>query len=377
MLKNGRIREYLHLVEYPHLLRFCIEKKIAVMPYSHPYGELVLTDVIARGIPGISRQDFRLRRKMIDACLEFGYRHQILDKDECCRLAGDDPTNFWSLVNEIRIGVWLERQGFRILMPKPPSDTGGKGDYLIGRGKATVFVEVKTIFGERYLLEQCRVTSDIAEHCKKMQLPVESLDLLHYPRTYDYKKEKNALLKRIEDTIHMHLPLKSKETVSYKDASGISLEVKLSPDASRVVSRQYGGFSNIIDTLRERLHSLQVSNKDIPSIGIIANFHHTIGESIIEDALYGTLGEDDTKPPRVDFYREHNGKWSDATPSEPSKLNSVFIIRFEPATMKVRTVDAYLCPYPQCEFSRAVFAKTTLTWRELDKAGVHVRSLNE
>ena len=381
--KNGKVFKYWHLLKYPFLSRFCIEEQITIALYSFPYGQLVLSDIVAHGIPDISKQDFRSRRKVINACLEFGYRYRILDRARRSRLSGNDPIQFWSVLSEIKIGVWLERQGFQILMFEPPSATGGKGDYLIGRGEATIFVEVKTIFGESYVLDQDHMTSDIAQHCQKTRLPVESLDLLHYPRDYDYRKDADRLLDRLEETIRQYMPLKAKQTIQYDDdVSGISLEIGLSPEASRVVSRLYGGFSNILDDLKARLgmrhenarRMLQVSNRNIPSICIINDFSHSIDEIIIESALFGSLVEDHTRPPKVDFYREHDGKWSGTS---PSKLNSVIVIRFEPTTLKTQTADVYLCPCPECQFSRSIFAKADLRWREVDENRVHVRSPRE
>ena len=146
--------------------------------------------------------------------------------------------------------------------------------------------------------------------------------------------------------------------------------------ASRVVTRLYGGFSNIVDDLKALTDSqqgLQVSQDDIPSICIVNDFGSNIEPPIIEAVLYGTLVQDETKNAKREYYRENNGRWSSGACPE---LNSVFILRFEPVTTRVQTLDAYLCPHPKYELVSSVFSEPRLVWRKLDEAEVRTETVD-
>lgn len=373
--------QYNHLKKYPHLLRFCTEEQIPIIPYSHTYKQLLLTDLVACSIPEQLIGDFESRKKVIDKCLEFGYRHDILDKDRKSRLKckDKDPVNFWSTVSEMKVGVWLEEQGIKIICFKPPSENGGIGDYLIRGNGHIVFIEVKTLFGESYMLEQERLTSDIAQHCQNQKLPVERVNLVHYSRDYDYAINKCRLLKEVEELIRKNLLLTERRTVSYSDPNSIEIEIDLDPGASRVLSRMYGGFSSLLDDLKIRLGmcvegiqgKLQTSSESIPSVCIIDDLSFNIDDVLIENVLYGNLVEDHTKPPTVVYYRKNDGKWSSSSPSE---LSSVFILKFFPATTKVKTLYAYLCPNPKYKLSKSTFPEVKIVWCKLDKKGIFVEA---
>ena len=125
---------YLHLLGHPSLLRFCLQEQIAITTYTKPYGQLKLIDIAARGIPKKSGSDFRERRIEINRCLRFGYRHCLLDKNRRRRLTGDNATQFWAIISEMKVGIWLETQNIKIEDFEPPAANGRIGDYRIKKG---------------------------------------------------------------------------------------------------------------------------------------------------------------------------------------------------------------------------------------------------
>lgn len=223
------------------MLRFCEENQITILPYSHGYDQLLLSDIVASPIPDHSIDDFESRKKVIDKCFEFGYKHGTLDNDRKARLKSE-AKDFWQAVSEMNVVVWLEEQGIKIICFKPPSKNGGIGDYLIRGSGHDVFIEVKTLFGERCFLEQKRLTEDIAQYCQNQKLPVERVNLVHYPRDYGYDNNKCRLLKEVGKLIRKYLPLRERRTISYTEPNGIEIEIDLNPKASRVLSMLYGGF---------------------------------------------------------------------------------------------------------------------------------------
>jgi hypothetical protein len=361
------------------LLRFCEENLIPILPYSHGYDQLLLSDIVASSIPDESVDDFESKRKLIDKCLEFGYKHGILDELRQSRLKGKEAKNFWSTVSEMRVGVWLEAQGIKIMCCEPPSKNGGKGDYLIQGNGQEVFIEVKTLFGERYFLEQKRLTGDIAQHCQNQKLPVERVNLVHYPRDYGYDNNKCSLLKEVGESISKYLPLVQRRTISYSEPNGIEIEIDLNPEASRVFSMLYGGWSGLRDDLKSKFGmcvggkqgKLQTSAESTPSVCIIDDLSYNIDRFVIEGVLYGNLVEDHTKPPAVIHYRDSDGKWSSLSPSE---LSSVFILKFVPTTTQVKTLYAYLCPNPKYKLSKIIFSEKGIVWWKLDKKGIFVEA---
>jgi len=165
--------------------------------------------------------------------------------------------------------------------------------------------------------------------------------------------------------------------VQYEDKDGISIEISLSPKASRVVSRLYGGFSDIGNVLRSRVGAQnstsalkpQVSQDNIPTVLIINDFNSNIDRTVVEDALYGTLVHDNTREAKTPRFRKNDGRWSLSVPSD---LNAVFVLRFEPISVKMDTVDAYLCPNPKYVFESSMFSIPNLSWRRLNASSVDV-----
>jgi len=372
--------QYNHLVKYPYLLQFCQENQIPIEPYTHTYDQLILRDIVANPLPHFFKRDYESRRTVINNCLQLGYNNGIMDADRVSRLKGSDSVLFWSCVCELKVGVWIEGQGIQILSFEPPSATGGKGDYLIQGSDSEIFVEVKTIFGESYTLEQERLTGEIAQYCKEQSLPAKSVDLLFYPRDYDCASVKDNLLINIGRLIKQNLPLTDETTITYKESNGLEIEIDLSPNVQAVHSMTYGGISGLQEELKTKLdvcvigkRKLQTSANDIPSICIIDDLSYSIDDIIIESVLYGNLIGDHTKPPNVVHYRESDGKWSGSSPSE---LSSVFILRFVPNSATVETLNAYLCPNPKFRLSQLSFPEPKIVWRELDEEGVFIKTSN-
>lgn len=271
------------------------------------------------------------------------------------------------------VGVWLEEQGLKILCVEPPSSDGGKGDYLIESMGNTIFVEVKTPFGEKDFLDQERMVRDLAQYSREKQLPIEWFSLLRYPSGYDYMSEKSNLLRDIEKSILGYLPTSSKQTITYKGKSGILIKIEITPDASRPLTYGYGGVSQIQDFLQVRLskNKVQVSVQNIPSICVINDFNSNVDREDIERFLYGSFVEDYTKSPKT-IFRQDNGRWS---PSSASELNAVFVLRFEPYAINVKTLDAYLCPNPKYKLSKSIFSENNMTWWALDKNGMYLETV--
>ena len=365
--------QYNHLKKYQYLLRFCEENQITVQPYSHGYQQLLLSDIVASSIPDKSVDDFESRKEVIDKCLRFGYEHGTLDNEKKSRLKGKDHKNFWSTVSEMKVGVWLEEQGIKIICSKPPSQNGGIGDYLIRGSGQDVFIDVKTLFGERYFLEQEHLTSDIAQYCQNQKLPVERVYIVQYPVDYGYANNKCRLLKEVGESISKYLPLKKRRTISYSEPNGIKIKIDLNPGASRILSRRYGGVSGLRDDLKTKLGKFQTSAQNISSVCIIDDFSHSIEKCVIEDVLYGSAVEDSTKSPTVVYYRKSDGKWSILS---PSALSSVFILNFEPNTTKVKTLSAYLCPNPKYAVDKSTFPEPKIVWWKLDKEGYLLKPLD-
>jgi hypothetical protein len=54
----------------------------------------------------------------------------------------------------------------------------------------------------------------------------------------------------------------------------------------------------------------------------------------------------------------------------PSDLNAVVVLRFEQISVKMDTVDAYLCPNPKYVFESSMFSIPNLSWWRLNTSGV-------
>ena len=362
---------------YHYLQRFCEEEDVGILPYSHDYEQLVLSDIIAYHIPRRVRDNFTRRKRDINNCLRYAYKNHILDPEKRSRLKDDDAIPFWSTVSEIKVGMWLENQQIDLICFQPPASNGGKGDFLVNIGDINVFVEVKTKFGDRYMLEQERLVSRIAQHFKVLRLPVHSVDLIHYPGGYDSTLKDAKLFRDLEESVRARMPLTVEQKVFFQDESDLELELELSPGASLVVSMMYGGFFGIVDELKSTLgmevngktRKLQISNMNIPSIFIINDFSHNIDRQTIEDVLFGTLVEDTTHK-QASFYREKDGKWLDSVTSD---LSAVVVLRFEPLTAQCQSVDAYLCPNPKFRLPISYLPQNGISWWQLDNDGTIVK----
>jgi hypothetical protein len=364
--------QFQHLIAYPHLMQFCNEERIPILPYSPYNGAITLGHIIASGTPQTSNRIFEGPKEQIDRCLEFGYKYKILNKERRSRLMGGSPKDYWSSVSELSVGIWLEKQDFKILHVEPPSSRGRKGDYLVESKGNTLFMEVKTLFGEKDFLYQERMGRDLAQYCREKQLPVERFSLLSYPSGYDYTSEKDSLLQDIEKTVLGHLPISNKKTITYTGKGGIWITMDIAPDVSHPSGYGCTGWSGMHDFLQDRLNEdrVQVSAQDIPSVCLINDVNSIIRKKDIEGFLYGSLVEDATKCSTM-IYRKDNGRWSRESASE---LNAVFVLRFEHYALDVKTLDAYLCPNPKYELSKSNFSENNMTWWVLDKNGINIET---
>jgi hypothetical protein len=368
--------QFQHLLGYPHLLRFCKEEQIPILPYSPSHKPLTISNIVVCGVQDVSRYTFKSRRKEINDCLEFGYKYGILNKERRSRLKGDSPKDYWSSVSELMVGLWLEKQGLNILGIEPPSSDGGKGDYLVESRGNTLFIEVKTTFGEKDFLNQQRMVRDLADYCREKRLPVERFSLLRYPNDYDYTSEKGSLLEDIEKTILGRLPISNRQTITYNGENGILIRIEIAPHVSHPLLYGNGEWSQIQDFLRARLgqNKLQVSAQNIPSICVINDFNSNIDKEDIEQFLYGRPVENYTRADKARIFREDNGRWSRKS---PSGLNSVFVLRFEPYAVKIKTLDAYLCPNPKYELSKSIFSESNMTWWALDRNEIYIEAIDK
>ena len=236
------------------------------------------------------------------------------------------------------IGVWLENQGLNIRCVEPPSLGNGKGDYLVEINGNFVFVEIKTLFGEKETLVQEEMLRDIVKLCRDKQFPVEDVHLFQYPSCYDYKNEKETLLQDVEGFIRNLLPVSHRYIINFNNKSGIWMRIRIAPDIVLPTSFGVSRVAQIQDYLSERLDEddVQVSKENIPSICVINNCDPNIQRLGIERFLYGTTCDDYTKSEKP-IFRQNDGRWSGDLKSE---LNAMVILSFESNSVKIKTSDA-------------------------------------
>lgn len=355
-----------HLYKYPHLIRLCKEEQIPIVKYLPISRPLVLSDIVATNVPNKLKLVYEARKKQLDICLGFAYKYEILNKKErVSRLIGDDPSNFWSTVSELMIGLWLDKQNVDIREIEPVASNGRKGDYLVEKMGNIVFIEIKTPFGEKNFLNQNQMIRDLIPFFKQKKLPVKSFILRNYPLKYDYTNEKQTTFRNIELFISNYLPLLSEKTVTYVEKNGINVDIELVPGVSYPAIYGFVTWSGIKEFLKDRLSQdkVQVSTQDIPSVCVINDFNANIDNEAIECVLYGTDVEDRTQIPSI-FYREDDGIWSR---KRTSKLSAVCILKFKPYVGAIKTMSAYFCPNPKQKFSRDIFSDKNIRWWALDK----------
>ena len=365
--------QFYHLVEYPHLLQFCEKEQIPIVQYAPSDEKLTIKNIVAFGEPDKLRNIFKSRRMEIEASLKFAYRHNILNREKTSRLKSDYPTNYWSTLSELMIGVWLENQGLNIRCVEPPAlDGKKKGDYLVERKGEIVFIEIKTPFGEKESLIQEELLRDIVKFCRDKQLPVETVKLVQYPGWKDYYIEKEMPLQDIEKYIVNMLPVESQCIINFKNKSGIWIRFWIAPNTFYPPSFGGSRVYQIQGYLGDRLNNddVQVSKENIPSICVINDFNSNVDKNDIESFLYGRTCSVYTKP-EIPIFRQNGGRWASNSKSE---LNAMLILRFESNSVKIKTSDAYLCPNPKYALSYSIFSENIINWWKLDSDGISIIS---
>jgi hypothetical protein len=367
--------QFHHLAQYPHLLQFCQKEQIPIVHYAQSDDKLTIKNIVAFGEPDKCKNTFKSRRTEIEASLNFAYRYNILNKEKISRLKSDSPTNYWSTLSELMIGVWLENQGLNIRCVEPHAFNGKKGDYLVERNGKIVFIEIKTLLGEKDALAQEEILRDIVRLCREKQLPVETIQCVQYPNCYDYKNEKETLLEDIERSIVSESPASSTHIINFKNKSGIWIRIWIAPNTFSPSSFGWARVSLIQDYLSERLNKddIQVSKENIPSICVINDFNSNVDKNEIEIFLYGRTCSIYTKPEKP-FFRQNEGIWSGDSKSE---LSAMLILRFESNSVKIKTSDAYLCPNPKYALSISIFSDKKINWWKLDSDGISIVSSQE
>ncbi|MFC1999690.1 hypothetical protein ACFLXE_02895 [Chloroflexota bacterium] len=357
--------------KHPFLARFCIEESIEILPYVHTHQCLVLRHVVADPVPERLKADYDVRKSIINQCLELAYRYELLDSDRRSRLKGSDNIRFWSLLSELKVALWLENQGLRLEF-NPPAREGGIGDFKVSSRQGEVFIEVKTLFGDREMLVQEGILSQLCDYLESQQLSVSSVDLLCCPSDLA-DNNLDAICHGVQETI---LPMLSKVIeqdsemkVTYDNNEGLVIEITLSAQASIVGAMTYGGVLSIDDQLRCKLgmpvnghnYRLQVSAEEIPSLVIVHDRGHWV-DDVIGEILYGTRVGTSLIDQSIRWdYREKNGKW-DIEASSPLSAVGVYreLFRGDPEITNI-----YLCPKPEYPIYKSLFNDTNIRWWRL------------
>lgn len=371
MEENTNMTDNLEI--YSHLARFCLEENIERLPFKRTHKQLVLKDYIASALPS----PLENMRSVLDNCLKFAYRYDALKvndprgKNRRARLKGDEAKNFWSLINEFRVGMWLENQGL-ILQLDPPARNRCFGDYKVTLAGNSIFIEIKTIFGDKNLLEQEGFVSKLGDYLEQKKLPVIRINLVKYPNGFDIKKT-NPLFVDIENFICSHIPGLSKEVVVKYNRQDFSIKFTLSPGSPYVRSKSYGSFVGIDNQIKTILgmktdkepKEIQVSTNDIPNMVVIYDWGHYT-ESIIEGILYGTEVYASNKSGLALLYREKNGLWN----TEKGRLISAVAVFTEtPNGQYNLNVKIYLCPEPNFPLPVKCFNDEEICWHGLSDDG--------
>ena len=363
--------------KYPHLARFCSEEDIQILPYEHSHQCLTLKDLVVYGVPEGFKESYESRRTICNQCLEFAYRHDALDPDRRSRLKGKDNVRFWSLLNELKVGLWLESQGLHIRFD-PLAQEGRKGDFETSSVDSRVFVEVKTLFGDKDMLGQEGFLANLADWCEQERLPVELLNLLEYPCDLG-KKDLDTIFQRIKERILQSTLVLSgdRQTIEYSDESGILIEIGLCTNSVGVVSLGYGGWIGVEGQMRCKLGmpgtgkncGVQTAAASIPSLMIVYDMSQWLKPLTVEAVLYGKLVQV-SQSGRL--CREEDGKWNRDMES-PLSAVGIFRQSFPAFPARVETtVDMYLCPRPRFPLHKCLFTDQGITWLCLGDDGTKV-----
>jgi hypothetical protein len=314
-------------------------------------------------------------RNMLDSCIRLAYEHDALSLDRKSRIKGKDATRFWSLISELRVGLWLKNQDLALQFD-PPAKNGHVGDFEASSGGEAVFIEVKTLFGDREMLGQEELLSKLADYFERKSIPVQSINLLEYPSDFN-NSAVDALTEEIERFLIPRITQLCKETeVEYGSPGSLLIKFTLVPGASRVVSKMYGGYLAIDKQLKSKLgmqvdgknFEVQVSAKDIPSVIILNDRGHWT-EPILDGILYGTKVTRVYKNGEETYYRENNGL---SGTGNSNLISAVGVFKETLDEQYSLNVKMYLCPKADFPLSKTLLNDRGIKWLQLAPDGYSI-----
>lgn len=323
-------------------------------------------------VPRHLKKDYAARKSILNRCIGLVYKHNVLNRDRINRLKGNDYIRFWSLVNELKVGVWLEKQGLRIRFD-PPTKAGGRGEFEVYTKDGEAFIEVKTLFGDPDMLSQEELISKLSDYLEQQELPVTIVNLLNYPHDFS-NNNLESLFESIKTSLLTSFTAigegKSEKTIKYENEQGLAIDFVVSAESSGVIGMAYGGFIDIDNQLKCKLGMpvrgmncrAQISARDIPSLVIICDAGN-LSNLTIEGILYGTrVGTLIKGKPIVFEHREKNGKWDNDL---ESPLSAVGVFKWSLKEDFVPNVDIYLCPRPSFLLPKSIFSECNIRWWRL------------
>ena len=106
--------------------------------------------------------------------LRFAYETNALIPDRAARIAGRNRSNYRTTINELRTGRWLRSAGLPPVRWDPPATNGKRGDILVRAPSGPMFVEVKTVSGDRGSVVADRVDACLTRALhRKLTLPAD------------------------------------------------------------------------------------------------------------------------------------------------------------------------------------------------------------
>lgn len=362
--------------QFPYLCRLCKEENVERIPYVATHQQLILRDYVVSKYPKRLEAKINTVRHMLNECIGLAYKHNALNADRRHRISGTDSIRFWSLINELRVGLWLCNQGLKIRFD-PIARDGRIGEFEIASDNRTAFIEVKTIFGDREMLAQDELVSTLADHFETKKMPVGEINLVEYPGDIN----RDSILSLIENIDGFLCPyfadLAKEIKVEYNDSKGLIIEFTLSPGTFHVFSTMYGGVFGVENQLKYKLgiqvegkrREVQVSTKDIPNIVIIYDSGCLTSE-IIDGILYGSMVFRVHKRESEAYFRENNGLW------DINIGNTISAVGVFKETLNAEynlKVQMYLCPKPDFPLNTTLFHRKDIKWLSLSSDGYSIK----
>ncbi len=298
--------------------------------YAHTYKQLTLQEIIQTDLPEQIKDDFEERRFILDCCLDFAYKHGLMNSDIRERLKAKDQ-NFWSIFGELRIGNWLEHLGFSFKEFEPPAKGKGKGDYLVSTNQDTdIFIEVKVFSGDKDYCSQSDLLSRIADLTRKIRPEINEIMLEKY--SFMDSRTRKIFLEKIHKFLKSaHLP----GVFSDPGFHEIQISFNIRPDVPFSIG--WAGFIGIEDKLIDLISSAQMSRNPISSVIFIYDLGSWARDAI-ENVLYGNRVIDTVIGKN---YRKDDGIWKI---NRYSPLSAVGVLKFGLGNLFPSAVNLYLAP---------------------------------